>query len=117
MELYYQKYPVQSMYLTELQYNREMQRLKAYYPLDVQKMQGYVEEECDKLEYEGSFMFDEMPDYLMIRKICSRIYKNMADWGKSNWTKEQALAMIEVLMCNEMYQRRCRYQRCRCWWK
>ncbi len=53
-----------------------------------------IEDECDKMEYEGSLMFDEYPDRLMLEQVTERIYqtvKNGTDtvmaeefWGGNN---------------------------------
>ncbi|MCX4270147.1 MAG: hypothetical protein OSJ62_16025 [Lachnospiraceae bacterium] len=51
--------------------------IKGIYPQTAKVIQEKVEDECDKLEYDGSMMFDEYPDKLMMRTICDRIYKEM----------------------------------------
>lgn len=106
---FYMTYPMQNLYMTELEYQQDMERMKELYPLEVRKVQELVEEECDKMEYEGSLMFDEYPDRLMLRRICDRIYHKTDDNLKMQ-------GLIEVLLYNEMYNRRCRYRRCRRWW-
>ena len=65
--------PIQNLYMTELEYQRDLDRMKEMYPMEIRKVQELVEEECDKMEYEGSLMFDEYPDRLMLRQICKRI--------------------------------------------
>ncbi len=75
---FYMAYPMQSLYMEELEYERDMQKLKDMYPKEVRSIQAMVEDECDKMEYEGSLMFDEYPDKLMLNKIVRRIYDSMA---------------------------------------
>ena len=75
---FYMAYPMQNVYLEELEYERDMQKLKDLYPKEVKSIQALVEEECDKMEYEGSLMFDEYPDKLMLRQIVNRIYDGAA---------------------------------------
>ncbi len=70
---FYMTNPIQNLYMTELEYQRDLDRMKEMYPQEVRKIQDLVEEECDKMEYEGSLMFDEYPDRLMLRQICKRI--------------------------------------------
>ena len=53
--------------------------IKGMYPQMAKEIQEKVEEACDKLEYDGSMMFDEYPDKLMMRNICDRIYKEMQE--------------------------------------
>ena len=38
-----------------------------------------VDEECDKMEYEGSLMFDEYPDRMMLERVTDRIYQRMQE--------------------------------------
>ena len=56
---FYMSYPMQNLYLTEMEYEKDMERMKELYPKEVKTILSYVEDECDKMEYEGSLMFDE----------------------------------------------------------
>lgn len=132
---FYMTYPVQNLYMTELEYEKDMERMKELYPSEARRVQELVEEECDKMEYEGSLMFDEYPDRLMLRRICSRICDKLEDGEKTARTTECGGSqedgveatqtrrrdrgledLVQVLLFNEMYNRRCRYRRCRRWW-
>ena len=194
---FYMSYPIQNIYMTEMEYERDMERIKELYPDEAKQIQMLVEEECDKMEYEGSLMFDEYPDRLMLKIICDRIYQNATnqtqvdtDAAAQQLSKEQDSedgqdadsqleqqnirhrpgrppgrppgpwgppppppgrppgpwgppppppgrppgpwgpppppgrpphnaglgTLIEVLLYNEMYKRRCRHNRCRRWW-
>lgn len=121
---FYMSYPMQNLYLTEMEYEKDMERMKELYPRDVKKVLEYVEDECDKMEYEGSLMFDEYPDRLMLEMVVDRIYDRAAgdemdmeaeqyrDRGRDNRLRN----LIGVLLNNEMFRRRCRHRRCRRWW-
>lgn len=146
---FYMTYPMQNAFLEEAEYERDMDRLKGFYPREVRQIQDLVEEECDKMEYEGSLMFDEYPDRMMLRKINDRIYQQIVpadssqaeeyemveseelrmagpgrrpDWSRHNHhqgrpPRDTGMSnLIEVLLFNEMFQRRCRHKRCRRWW-
>lgn len=202
---FYMAYPMQTVYMEELEYARDLEKLKGMYPKEVRSIQEMVEDECDKMEYEGSLMFDEYPDRVMVNRIVKRIYDASADsqpdiqkfeveqcsmglyereqyeegayeefdmgeldmeaeelplegnlmeqrapggpgWGpggpggpgNSGWGpggpgnqggpgwgpggpgrppgNNGMQNLIEVLLFNEMYQRRCRHKRCRRWW-
>lgn len=52
----------------------DRQYMLSLYPDLCQRIQRLSEDECDKLEYEGSLMFDEYPDKKEIDKIVARIY-------------------------------------------
>lgn len=201
---FYMAYPMQTVYMEELEYARDLEKLKGMYPKEVRSIQEMVEDECDKMEYEGSLMFDEYPDRVMVNRIVKRIYDVSAesqpdiqkfeveqcstglyereqyeegayeefDMGELDMEAEELPLegnlmeqrspggpgwgpggpggpgwgpggpggpgnpgwgpgrpggpggpgnnglqnLIEVLLFNEMYQRRCRHKRCRRWW-
>lgn len=137
---FYMSYPMQNLYLTEMEYEKDIERMKELYPKDVKSILECVEDECDKMEYEGSLMFDEYPDRLMIETVVERIYQKLAgDAADTNLEAEQYRGgrppqgppqrpprrpgekdnfrdLIGVILNNEMYRRRCRHRRCRRWW-
>lgn len=133
---FYMSYPMQNLYLTEMEYEKDMERMKELYPKDVGQILEFVEDECDKMEYEGSLMFDEYPDRLMIETIVDRIYQQVQGNGPDLETEQyrderrpghrppppppgrgdHLRDLIGVILNNEMYRRRCRHRRCRRWW-
>ena len=76
---FYMAYPMQTVYMEELEYARDLDKLKGMYPKEVRAIQEMVEDECDKMEYEGSLMFDEYPDRVMVNRIVKRIYDASAN--------------------------------------
>ena len=88
-----------------------MKDLKYLYPLEVSELSEMVMNVCDQMEYEGSLMFDEYPDRLMLRQICKRI-RDKAGLEENR----EDMDAPEILLFHEMFYRRCRYRRCRrCW--
>ena len=129
---FYMTNPIQNLYMTELEYQRDLDRMKEMYPMEIRKVQELVEEECDKLEYAGSPMFAEYPDPEVIRKIARDVYAELPDpYVDIHLDMEAAPSeppyvpkgkgcgncmmrnLIETLICNEFYCRRERYRRCR----
>ena len=78
---FYMTYPMQNLYETEMEYERDMQRMKDLYPREVKKILICVEDQCDELEYQGSMMYDEFPDRLMLEKIVDKIYQRLIQEG------------------------------------
>lgn len=78
--------------------------LKSLYPMEIMELQLFVEEECDKLEYDGSIMFDQYPDKVRVRNIVQRIINRAEGIDRS---------LVEVLLINEMLRRRMRRRYCR----
>lgn len=136
---FYMAYPMQDVYLSEIEYERDRERLKEMYPREAKRIQKVVEEECDKMEYDGSLMFDEYPDRVMVQKLCDDIYKKVYEDQKAEVETEQyrdrrpgggnppppppprrrdqgGRDLIEILLFDEMFRRRCRHHRCRRFW-
>ena len=124
---FYMTYPMQNMYLTEMEYEKDLDRMRELYPNEVKKIQKYVDEECDRMEYEGSLMFDEYPDKTMLSLVSKRIMDKIAQDSEKDEVETSECCggsrrggglsdLVEVLLYNEMYRRRCRHRRCNRWW-
>lgn len=88
--------------------DRDMEYFKELYPQNMRQLQEIIEDECDRLEYQGSRMFDEYPDRNMLRSLSHKIYdRAKAMWGLADED------VIQVLLFNELARRRCRYRNCR----
>lgn len=113
-------------YEDEMENSRDLQRLLNLYPEIARELMPLVEAECDKLEYEGSMMFDEYPDRTMISRMTAGIYDQVKERynppegedqdetlamnvetrrrypARQNWLGD----LIDVLFLNEMFHRR-----------
>ena len=54
--------------------DKDWDYMKQMYPVVAKKLLREIEDECDKLEYDGSCMFDEYPDKVYLGRIADRIY-------------------------------------------
>ena len=113
---YYMAYPMPLIYDDERIERNDYEYMKSLYPMTAKKVLPFVEEECERMEYEGSMIYDEYPDQLQIRLMCNRIYdrvKNMEDseegTGRAGWLKD----LIQVMLFQELFQRRCKHRKCR----
>lgn len=103
--------------------SQDLRRFRANYPENAALIQNYVEDACDRMDYEGSRMYDEYPDRYMLRKTCTSISNQIKKdsgamgveagfLGKcNNLPKETLDDLIEVLFYNEVYRRRQRRRR------
>ncbi|MBQ9278741.1 MAG: hypothetical protein IJ224_08940 [Lachnospiraceae bacterium] len=91
----------------EEEFERDRNYLTQMYPAKARLIMVLVEDACDRLEYEGSPMFAEYPDRETLRGIADRIY----DKVKCKDDDDGLRHLIEVMLCNEFYARRCRYKR------
>lgn len=141
---FYMTYPIQNMYLTEMEYERDMERMKELYPEEVRDLQKMVERRCDEMEYEGSRMYDENPDRMMLEeeaeRLLERFLRENPQYGATMQPQRMQMpqmprmedelsaqqrryhnpnwlrSLIGILFHDEMYRRRCRHRRCNRWW-
>ena len=105
---YYMAYPMPLQYDDERMERRDFEYMKSMYPITVKRILPYVEMECDRMAYAGSVIYDEYPDQLQIRMMCKRIYDKMSETEKEN---KQLQELIQVLVFQELHQRRNQYRR------
>lgn len=97
----------------------EIKHMKNMYPDFCKKVQVYVDEECDKLEYDGSYMYDKYPDRDTIEKVTDRIldsvkkderlYKNNREGEVQEmqyYGYDYERDLIKLLLLNELFNRR-----------
>lgn len=129
---YYMAYPMDlKEYGEEKRDRRDVEYMKSMYPMSAKKILPYVEEECDRMEYEGSMIYDEYPDRLLLYLMAGRIYDRMKEREKKEIAmeieKEQVetqelkrkkkdreetlMDLVQILLYQEIVQRRCRHRR------
>ena len=103
-------------------------------PLDQEQAQEKdlkADRECDRMEYDGSMMFDEYPDKFMMEHLCRKIEQEVLKEEEGNTSvliieetcqggqgscgnrrEEEGLRdLIGVILFNEMFRRRSRHRR------
>lgn len=74
---YYMAYPIPFSYDDERTERIDFEYMKSMYPDTAKRILPYVEEECDRMEYENSMVYDQCPDKLQLRLMCRRVYDNV----------------------------------------
>lgn len=91
----------------EKELSEDREYLMKMYPARARIVMAVIEDECDRLEYEGSPMLVMYPDKQFVLglalKVCRRI--GVAD------SDEDFRHMIEIMICDEFFVRRSRYKR------
>lgn len=95
---YYMAYPMPLAYDDEKVERRDFEYMKSLYPDMARGILPYVEEECDRLDYHCSMMYDEYPDKLQIRHAANRIYENIRKYEKSYYGRSQQKGFMEGVM-------------------
>ena len=116
---YYMAYPMPLQYDDERMERRDFEYMKSMYPMTVKMILPYVEEECDRMSYEGSMIYDEYPDQLQIRLMSNRIYekvknRNLKDAEmemqvvrSDDWLKD----LVQIMLFQELFRRRSMHRR------
>ena len=102
---YYMAYPMPLLFDDEKIERRDFEYMKSLYPDTAKRLLPYVEDECDRMEYDCSMMYDEYPDKLQLKLMGKRIYDRAKEKEKDpgEWLRD----LIEVMLYQELYKRRC----------
>lgn len=117
---YYMAYPMPLQYDDDRIEQRDFEYMKSMYPMAVKRILPYVEAECDRMTYAGSVIYDEYPDQLQIRMMCSRVYENVKRQNQNdelememqvNRDDDRLRDLIQLLLFQELFQRRRQHRR------
>lgn len=117
---YYMAYPMPLVYDDERIERRDFEYMKSMYPMTVKRLLPFVEEECDRMSYEGSMIYDEYPDQLQIRLMCNRICDRAKQQKpKDDLEMEMQVSrnddglrdIIQILLFQELFRRRTNHRR------
>ena len=78
---------------------QDMRRLRANYPENAAYIQCYVEDACDRMDYEGSRMYDEHPYKYMMRKVCDSIHSQIRRGWEWNPVSAEDAATFRTKRC------------------
>lgn len=110
---FYTAYSTASLSGEEKEREEEFCLMRSWYSETAARIQKKVEEECQLLDYEGSRIYDEYPDRLMLRRICGRIRRSVEPELRDGEQQGGFLDdLTEVLLYQEISRRRCRRRRC-----
>lgn len=110
---YYMAYPMPFVFDDERRERMDFEYLKSLYPDIPKRLLPYVEEECDRMEYDNSMVYDEYPDKLQLRLMCARACGNIEKNEKGIYDDDMGKIrdLVEVMMYQELYKRRCDHRR------
>lgn len=86
--------------------------LRYMYPKITREILSQIEDECDKMEYQGSPMFDIYPDRTTFRLMANKILDSCIQKNPKQFPKDNPLLrdLVEVLLYHEILFRRNRYR-------
>ena len=71
---YYMSYPMPLIYDDERRERMDFEYMKSMYPEAAKKLLPYIEDECDRMEFDGSMIYDEYPDRLQLMLVGKRLF-------------------------------------------
>lgn len=101
---YYMAYPMPLLYDDERLDRRDFEYMKSLYPATAKRVLPYIEDECDRMEYDCSMIYDEYPDQLQLNMMGKRIYDKAKE--KEEEPGEWLRDLIQVMLYQELYKRR-----------
>lgn len=111
---FYMTYPMPYSNQNEDTVLRDLEYLQQMYPAEAKRYQKRIVEILDKMDYEGSMIYDEYPDrwqlYRMSRNILNILKQEETDLQPENPNSEEKWEwlsdMIQILLFYEVYKRR-----------
>ncbi len=113
---YYMTYPGYMGTGNEQEILQDLEYLQQTYPLEVKQYQQRVADILDKMDYEGSMIYDEYPDRYSLQKLAKTVTQIIRKESQEETTTDTdpqiedkwniIEGMIQVLVCNEVYKRR-----------
>jgi len=106
-------YPLPMYYQEEDSIIRDLEYLQQMYPKEAKRYQKMIVSILDKLDYEGSMIYDEFPDRWQLYKLSTDILdrikreeheKEDDETSPEKW--EWVGDMIQILLFYEIYKRR-----------
>ena len=117
---FYMAYPMPLFYQEQDTVTRDLEYLQQMYPAQAKRYQKVISNILDKLDYEGSMIYDEFPDRWQLYKLSTDILDRIrreeekdkesdsenggseASLEKWKWTGD----LIQILLFYEIYKRR-----------
>ncbi len=103
--------------------DRDVEYMKRLYPRTARAIQKEIDIECDKMEYDGSVMFDEYPDKEYLERLVDRIYERIGQNEEEPLVETSSVYLypprrrenylrdvVSLLLLSEIFHRRRRYR-------
>lgn len=114
---FYMSYPLPMYYDREDTLMRDLEYLQQMYPSEAKKYQKRIAEILDRIDYDGSVIYDEYPDKWMLYKLGQDIKEILKTEEKQALGVGQDCAaleekwewlgdMIQILLFYEIYRKR-----------
>ncbi|MDD2970946.1 MAG: hypothetical protein PHE02_02290 [Lachnospiraceae bacterium] len=111
---FYMTYPLPMYYEDDNKVMRDLEYLQQLYPAEAKKYQKRIASILDKIDYDGSLIYDEYPDRWLLYKLSKDVLETLRselaiddkepDISAEKW--EWISDLIQILLYYEIYKRR-----------
>ncbi len=105
---YYLTYPIPLEMDDEKKEQKDYEYMKSLYPETARQLVPYIEEECDRMEYTCSMIYDEYPDKVQLHILAKHVFDK---FPKKEEEKKNIYELIEIMLYHEVYKRRREHRR------
>lgn len=84
---------------------RDLEYLQQMYPMEAKKYQKIIAEILNRLDYEGSILYDEYPDKWQIYRLTQIIVDKIKEEDENEKDKD-ITDFVQVLLSYEIYKKR-----------
>ena len=102
-------YPMPLFYQEQDTLTRDLEYLQEMYPMEAKRYQKVIAEILDRLDYEGSVIYDEYPDKWQIYRLTQVVLDKLKQDGSAGQTEQdwdRTAEFVQVLLCGEIYKKR-----------
>ena len=111
---FYMTYPLPMYYQEEDSIIRDLEYLQQMYPAEAKRYQKVIAGILDKLDYEGSMIYDEYPDKWQLYKLSKDILDRIKREEEKDNPETEVLPekwewmgdLVQILLFYEIYKRR-----------
>lgn len=111
---FYVAYPNYAMYSDEYRRMQDLEYLQAMYPTEVKNYQRVINQVLDRIDYEGSMIYDEFPDRISLYKLANDItqiiltdsQRDSVDNITDKTNAEHIGTIVQILLYYEIHKRR-----------
>ena len=103
---FYMAYPVPLLYNDDRNARRDYDYMKSIYPDTAKRVLPYMEEECDRMEYDGSMMYDEYPDVTAMENMAERAYTKAGRPEPEDFHRALIMCLLHDEICFRRRRRR-----------
>lgn len=116
---FYMTYPLPMYYEEENKVMKDLEYLQQLYPREAKKYQKRIVSILDRIDYNGSLIYDEYPDRFMLYKLAKDVLDTLKRESEKDPNTEPIPPehwelisdMIQILLFYEIYKRRHNHSR------